>query len=133
MGNIRMSTVGGTLIALAGAMISTALAPIAQAIPCSPGEDLYQCMPPVHSLTAGDRFAVSKIQVIPVYANVDPLVIDRVWYGVMGLLNGGDTTNHVVHQIQQYAGGSLDAADQFLDIELDNIGGTVGADGKLHR
>jgi hypothetical protein len=127
---------GAALTAAAVAVIGSpapALVPVARAIPCSPGEDLYQCMPPVTALTAGDQFRVSKIQVIPDYANVDPLVIARVWDGVMGLLDGGDTTHHVVHQIQQYAGGSLGAAGQFLDIELENIGGTVGADGKLHR
>jgi hypothetical protein len=122
-----------TTVAVACAVISMALAPVAHAMPCSPGEDLYQCMPPVHSLTAGDQNVVAKVQRIPAYANVDPLVLDRVWYGVMGLLNGGDTTHHVVGQIQQYAGGSPDAADQFLDIELEAIGGTIGADGKLHR
>lgn len=114
-------------------MISMALAPAAHAVPCSPGEDLYQCMPPVQSLTAGDQAAVAKVQRIPVYANVDPLVLDRVWYGVLALLNGGDTTHHVVGQIQKYAGGSPAATDQFLDMELEQIGGTIGADGKLHR
>lgn len=122
-----------TLVIAASAMAAIGSAPTAHAIPCSPGEDLYQCMPPVHSLTAGDQAVVAKIQRIPAYANVDPLVLDRVWYGVMGLLNAGDTTHHVVGQIQQYAGGSPAIADQFLDIELENIGGTIGADGKLHR
>jgi hypothetical protein len=56
----------------------------------------------------------------------------RVWYGTIGLLEGGDTTKHIVGQIQKYAGGSLASADQFLDMVLEHMPGSVGADGRFH-
>ena len=82
--------------------------------------------------TAGDRYILNQVRRDPTYANVDPNVLVRVWYGTIGLLEGGDTTEHIVGQIQKYAGGSLDSADQFLDMVLEHMPGSVGADGRFH-
>jgi hypothetical protein len=102
---------------------------------CHPGQDLFECVPPINQLSVADWSFVRGIQSMSSYANTDPYLIARGGYGVCLPLQSGDNVDHVVSQIFKYVGGTASAADQFLDGSMERCmphGTNIGPDGKAH-
>jgi hypothetical protein len=81
---------------------------------------------------------VQNAQGSGLFPGVDAATLNRAKYGVMGLLNGGDSTNHIVPNLAQHLGVSNAAADQFLDQVLSNMSvpgvveARINSDGTLY-